>query len=129
MACRTRVAQLAEATPSAAGGRRATALKDALDNACQEPGVDKVEARRIAQDRLEELRSVPFAELAEPLDGKQEVHEVVAASGTRYQLEAQAFREGENLHVMVSADDGGWRAFLPVSDSFIVAPDGSFVGE
>jgi hypothetical protein len=29
----------------------------------------------------------------------------------------------------VSIDDGGWRAFLPWTDSFIIAPDGSFVGE
>ena len=26
-------------------------------------------------------------------------------------------------------DDGGLRAFAPLSDDFIMAPDGSFVGE
>jgi hypothetical protein len=26
---------------------------------------------------------------------------------------------------MVSIDDGGWRAFLPLTDDFIIAPDGS----
>jgi len=29
----------------------------------------------------------------------------------------------------VSIDDGGLRAFFPITDSFIVAQDGSFVGE
>jgi hypothetical protein len=31
--------------------------------------------------------------------------------------------------VFVQIDDGGWRAFTPMSDSFIIAPDGSFVGD
>jgi hypothetical protein len=38
-------------------------------------------------------------------------------------------RPGGNLRVMVSIDDGGWRAFKPLTEDFIIAPDGSFVGE
>jgi hypothetical protein len=38
-------------------------------------------------------------------------------------------REHRNLRVMVSVDDGGWRSFAPLSDDFIVAPDGTFIGE
>jgi len=30
---------------------------------------------------------------------------------------------------LVSIDDGGWRAFFPTTESFIMAPNGSFVGE
>jgi hypothetical protein len=31
---------------------------------------------------------------------------------------------------MVGAiDDYGWRAFVPLTDDFIMAPNGSFVGE
>jgi hypothetical protein len=30
---------------------------------------------------------------------------------------------------MGSIDDGGWRAFVPISRSFIKSADGSFVGE
>jgi hypothetical protein len=30
---------------------------------------------------------------------------------------------------MGAIDDGGWRSFAPLADDFIVAPDGSFVGE
>ena len=37
--------------------------------------------------------------------------------------------EHRNLRVMVSVDDGGWRSFAPLSDDFIVAPDGTFIGE
>jgi hypothetical protein len=28
-----------------------------------------------------------------------------------------------------SIDDGGWRAFLPLTDGLVVAPDGTIVGE
>jgi hypothetical protein len=31
--------------------------------------------------------------------------------------------------VFALIDDGGWRSFKPMGEDFIVAPDGSFVGE
>jgi len=31
--------------------------------------------------------------------------------------------------VIVTVDDGGWRAFVPLGESFILAQDGTFVGE
>jgi hypothetical protein len=49
-----------------------------------------------------------------------------------YQVETQAFwdeSDQKNLRVTLSIDDGGWRSFGPVSDGFIVAPNGTFVGE
>ena len=37
---------------------------------------------------------------------------------------------GRNLRVIVTIDDGTFRAaFRPITKGFIVAPDGSFVGE
>jgi hypothetical protein len=55
--------------------------------------------------------------------------EVVAESGTRYQIEIQAFRDDEekkNLRVIGSIDDGGIRAFFPVTDDFIITRGGDF---
>jgi len=34
-----------------------------------------------------------------------------------------------DVRVLVAVDDGGMYAFKPLTDSFILAPDGSFVGE
>jgi hypothetical protein len=31
--------------------------------------------------------------------------------------------------VLVNVDDGGWRAVAPLTQTFIRAPDGLFVGE
>lgn len=53
--------------------------------------------------------------------------------GVEYQIEVEARwddRNAPHLRLVLSIDDGrGWRAFAPLTDSFIVAPDGSFVGE
>ncbi len=49
-----------------------------------------------------------------------------------YQVETVAVWDGGkegDLRVMVTVDDGGWRAFVPLSEHFILAPDGSLVGE
>jgi hypothetical protein len=93
--------------------------------------VDKPEARSILRELLDELRRSTYAELKKRLD-EVEVREVVGSSGAVYQVEIEAFwddkRQG-NLRVLAAIDGGGWRAFAPLTDSFIVAPDGGFVGE
>jgi hypothetical protein len=38
-------------------------------------------------------------------------------------------KKRDNIRVLASIDDGGTRAFHPVTCDFIKAPDGSFVGE
>jgi hypothetical protein len=58
--------------------------------------------------------------------------EVRGESGVTYQTEIQGvWDDGKpgNLRILGSVDDGGWRAFSPLGDDFIIAPDGSFVGE
>ena len=78
---------------------------------------------------LARLRNLPYADLT-ALIGNVETKEVVGEDGKTYQLEIQAFwdskRDGDVL-VMVAADDGGWRAFKPLTDDFIMRPDGSLV--
>ena len=57
---------------------------------------------------------------------------MTAASGVRYQIELQAFwddKRAKNLRLIGAIDDGGWSSYLPLTDNFIVARDGSFVGE
>jgi hypothetical protein len=93
--------------------------------------VEKREARIILQELLDELCERPYSDLAK-LVGDSQQREIAGKSGTRYQVEIEAVwddkRDG-NLRVFAAIDDGGWRAFVPLTDSFIIAPDGSFVGE
>jgi hypothetical protein len=96
--------------------------------------MDRTEAAAIAVGIIDELRSVPYDALVTRLLGDQEIREVVGESGVEYQVEIEAMwdRPGRlvDLRVFVAIYDGSFRGFLrPETQSFIVAPDGSFVGE
>jgi len=91
------------------------------------------EAKTIPNDKLKELRAKPYQELCRLLE-TQELREIKGQSGTVYQLEVQAMWDAgteakRDLRVMASIDDGGWRAFMPLTADFIMASDGSFIGE
>jgi len=93
--------------------------------------MDKEEALAILRSRLREYRERSYDELTK-LIGSQDTFEVPGPSGTKYQLEVQAFWDGGrpgDLRVLGSVDDGGWRAFSPLSEDFIMKSDGTFVGE
>ena len=95
--------------------------------------MDRVEATRIADEALWALRNVSPTELVTRYLDKPETSEVTGSSGATYHTETQVFwddQEHRNLRVMVSIDDGTWRSsHVPLSRDFIVAPDGTFVGE
>jgi hypothetical protein len=93
--------------------------------------MDRDEAVAILQRHLDLYRAKSYNELV-ALMGKPEIVEVAGASGSQYQLEVEVFwddREQRNILVMGAIDDGGWRAFAPLTQGFIKRPDGSFVGE
>ena len=64
--------------------------------------------------------------------GDVEDYEVAGPSGAPYQLSIQAMWDDApngDLRIIGAIDDGGWRAFFPLTDSFIMTPDGDLVGE
>jgi len=80
---------------------------------------------------LRELRKRPYDDLVSFM-GHPQTKEVTGGDGKNYQLEAEVFwdgKKGGDIRVIVAGDDGGWRAFKPLTSDFIMAPDGSFVGE
>jgi hypothetical protein len=87
--------------------------------------MDKGEAREIVRRVLDEFRGLPHSKLTE-LIGEPQHREEVGGSGTTYQVEIEALWDsdrGGDIRVMAAIDDGGWRAFAPLTDSFIVSPD------
>ena len=94
--------------------------------------MNEAEAREILSERLSEYRRRSYQSLAAAI-GEPEMFEVTGASGAQYQVEIESLwddKTGGTVLVMGSIDDGSFRrAFMPLTDSFIVAPDGSFVGE
>lgn len=93
---------------------------------------NKTEAKRIINQELEAYRGKPYSELVKMIDAEPVTYESTAPSGTLYQIEIQAFWDSKpngDVRVMGCIDDGGWRAFFPISSDFIKKPDGQFVGE
>ena len=95
--------------------------------------MDKAEAKKILSEKIRELKRSSFQELSQLTDKKNiKTQEVIGKSGTKYQLEIQAMwddKPGETLRIMVSIDDFGFRAFYPMTQDFIITPDGSLVDE
>jgi hypothetical protein len=94
--------------------------------------MDKKEAKSILSEYLSGYLSRSYAELAALVLAGQSQTRVVLPSGSRYQLEVQFFWDDEpdgDVRVLGSVDDGGIRAFIPITDDFILSPDGRFVGE
>ena len=93
--------------------------------------MDNNEARDILATELARYRIRSYAELQRLLDAQDTV-ERTGPSGTKYQLEVEAVWDDEaggNLRVIAHVDNRGWRAFVPLSHDFIIAPNGTFVGE
>ena len=95
--------------------------------------MDVTEAGGILEQQISSLRERPYSELKQLVEARViQTLKIVGASGTRYNVEAQALwdsKKRDNIRVLASIDDGGTRAFHPVTCDFIKAPDGSFVGE
>lgn len=89
------------------------------------------EARRVLKERLAKLRALSYRELAGRVDSV--LTEEVARDGERtWQLEFEVNWDDEpsgNVRVSGLIDDGGLRAFVPLTDSFIKSPSGEFIGE
>ncbi|MFY9609236.1 MAG: hypothetical protein WAU45_11565 [Blastocatellia bacterium] len=93
--------------------------------------MNEIEARSILEQELSRFRRRSYSELLFLIDDI-ETFERASPSGVTYQLEMQAIFDDEsqrNLRVIGTIDDGGWRAWKPLGDDFIISPDGTFVGE
>jgi hypothetical protein len=88
-------------------------------------------ARALIGEELAKLRKLSYAELLKLVNNPTTI-ELPGSDGKNYQIERQAFwdtHKGGNIRVMVSADDGGWSAIVPLTGDFIISPDGGFIGE
>lgn len=94
--------------------------------------MDKVEATQVLTTELAKFRSRPYKDLVAMVDAPKRTLEIDGSSGSRYYVDVLIYWDGEpggNVRVMGTIDDGGARAFVPLSEDFIKAPDGSFIGE
>ena len=94
--------------------------------------MDRSGAQALLRVQLSSYRARPYASLTE-LVGTSERAELMGPSGQPYQCVVNLMWDDEpggNLRVLAAIDDGTFRtAVVPMTDDFIKAPDGSFVGE
>ena len=93
--------------------------------------MDNDEARGLLRQRLDLYRTRSHHDL-QALIADPEVIELVGPSGTRFYIEVLAVWDdqvGGQLRVIGSIDDGGWRAFKPLTDDFIMRRDGTLVSD
>ncbi|QIK65662.1 hypothetical protein G7072_04295 [Nocardioides sp. HDW12B] len=95
--------------------------------------MDEVEARAVLDRRVMQLRDQSYEELRDTWLLRPDCEDVTGASGIWYQVEIEALwddKKARTLRMFVAIDDGrGWRAFAPLTTTFVVAPDGTFLGE
>ena len=91
--------------------------------------MNNAEAKSLLANELHALAGRSFSELV-ALIGHDEVKVVIGGSGVNYPIEFNVVWDSKprkNLRIIGSIDDGGWRVFLPLTDSLITKPDGKLV--
>lgn len=92
-------------------------------------------ALEIANNVLQDPRKLSYEKFREMMERGSETTEVVGSDSKRYQVATEAFWDGKtgkkngHIRVVVLVDNGGLAAFQPLALDFIIAPDGSFIGE
>jgi len=84
------------------------------------------EATSIVRQELLKYRGRPYAELSGLLGTRIPTLVVKGTSGAEYQLVVQVHWEGKpsgDIRVVGLIDDGGWRAFVPLTQDFIICTD------
>ena len=90
--------------------------------------MDNEEARALLKHQLGKYQEWTYDELRALVDAPKRVLQALGPSGTRYYIDIHTTwedRPGDNVRVVGCIDDGGWRAFLPMTEVFVRAPDGS----
>ena len=86
--------------------------------------MDKAEAEKIITEQLARFERRSHSELKPLVEAQQaEGYEVRGVSGATYQIEINFYWDsepGETIRVMGSIDDGGIRAYSPLTESVLV---------
>jgi phosphohistidine phosphatase SixA len=93
--------------------------------------MDEQEASTVLAEWLAPIRAEPYDVLVARIGRSPLTAEIVRGTRT-YQLEAECHWDGQpggNVRVVAAIDDGGLRAFVPLTSDFIKSSTGQFVGE
>ena len=95
--------------------------------------MDDEEARGVLRRRVAELRRTSYSELCSTWLGRPDCEQIRSPSGVEYQVEIDAIwadQPNGPVLLIASVDDGHfWRALSPITDSFVMAPDGAITSD
>ena len=95
--------------------------------------MNKQEAKKVLSEKVTEYRSLNYERLRAKINQEKDVFEIKAPSGATYYIDIIVVWDDKPngiIRVMGCIDDGGFRAFFPMGgEGFLLAPNGSFVGE
>ena len=87
--------------------------------------MDKSEAQKVLSEQLARSSQRSYSELVPLVESSYVEHfEIRGASGTKYQVELQFFwddKPGGVVRIFGSIDDGGIRAFVPLTQTILVS--------
>jgi hypothetical protein len=81
-------------------------------------------AHALIDAELRQYQRLSYSDLT-ALTGKVETKELVGEDGKTYYLEIQVFwdsKKDADVRLIVAADDGGWRAYKPLTGDFMMRP-------
>lgn len=96
--------------------------------------MQKEKLKELLQNKIVELQRMPYGEFLS-LIKKTEIGDPwciycgTFGSEDFHQFEIEAWVEDDKtftLRVVVKVDDGGWKAFWPMSADFFITPEGEF---
>jgi hypothetical protein len=93
--------------------------------------MDNDEGMSILAREMEHFPAMSYAALIRLLDETKHI-DTTGPSGADYHVDLSVMWDDKSkgdLRTTGAVDDGGWRAFAPLTDSFIMRPDGTFVDE
>ncbi|MEK9630081.1 MAG: hypothetical protein VW455_13810 [Nitrospinota bacterium] len=94
--------------------------------------MNKQEAIDLLENELEFFRSFSHQDLKKNVDQEPITKEVTSKDGKKYQIEICTHWDDNpqgNIRVIGAIDDGGLRAFFPLSRDFIKSPKNEFIDE
>jgi len=86
--------------------------------------MNRTEATALLRHHLDQLEALGYSALSTRI-GENEVFEERGETGIAYQLELMILwdrRPNEAIRILGSVDEGGLRAFVPLTDSRLVHP-------
>jgi hypothetical protein len=91
--------------------------------------MNKIEAQSILDEQLSIFARRSYEELAKLVNVPKNIT-VQVPSGAKFQIEFNIFYDSgkrDNLRIVGSIDDGGWRSFVPLTKTLIMKPTGELI--